>query len=319
MPESVESIQLSVPADASGSRLDQWLARTLPEHNRTEIQRWIKEGRVTVNRDTAKRSYTVDAGDAVEVTIAVPQNVPRATLAPTFPLNIVYEDDDLLVIDKPPGVVVHPAPGHPNDTLVDAILYHRPELAVVGEHLRPGIVHRLDMDTSGLIVVAKSPQSLRYLQAQFKQRQVQKMYLALVEGIIATESGTIDVPLGRHPTERKRQAAFPPDAFPDDGAARPAITTFERVAVYTARISGAVATASFTHQIRVHFAYIKHPVVGDSIYGYPRQRLNVPRLFLHAHRLRFRLPTSGQEQEFISPLPPDLQGVIDLLESESQS
>jgi 23S rRNA pseudouridine1911/1915/1917 synthase len=330
MPGSAEAIRLIVPSDTNASRLDQWLARTLPDHSRSEIQRWIQAGRVTVNGDTAKRSYTVAAGDTVEVVVPIPQTMPPPTSAPTFPLNIVYEDDDLLVIDKQPGVVVHPAPGHPNDTLVDAILYHRPELAIVGEQQRPGIVHRLDMDTSGLIVVAKTPRSLRNLQTQFKQRQVRKTYLALVEGIVAAETGTIDVPMGRHPTERKRQAAFPPGTAPENFVARPAVTTYERAAVYTARIAGPVATASFTlvrayphtgrtHQIRVHFAYIKHPVVGDPIYGYPRQRLNVPRLFLHAHKLRFRLPSSGMEQEFVSPLPPDLQRIIDLLESESQS
>ena len=197
-----------------GQRIDRALAAALPERSRSEVQRWIKEGRVRVGGELAKASLKLSAGDTVQVDLPdAPQ--PVDDLAPeNLALNIVYEDADLLVIDKPAGMVVHPAPGHSGGTLVNAVLHHCPDIAGVGGERRPGIVHRLDKDTSGLIVVAKHDQALRHLQAQFKARTVFKEYLALLEGKLQPPQGRISAPIGRHPTDRKRMAVLPPTTTP---------------------------------------------------------------------------------------------------------
>ena len=255
-----------------------------------------------------------------------PATIVATELAPeAMPLVVVYEDDDLLVIDKPAGMVVHPAPGHAAGTLVNAVLHHCPDIAGVGGERRPGIVHRLDKETSGLIVVAKHDAAHRFLQAQFKDRTVFKEYLALLDGRLQPPEGRIVTPIGRHPTDRKRMAVILPDAPGGQGAARAAITEYHVNAyLIGAPQGGSTATASFTyvsallltgrtHQIRVHFAWLKHPVVGDPVYGLRSPRLPLARQFLHAHRLRLRLPGDGQEHEFVAPLPADLQVVLDSL------
>ena len=226
------------------------------------------------------------------------------------------------MIDKPAGMVVHPAPGHSGGTLVNAVLHHCPGIAGVGGERRPGIVHRLDKDTSGLIVVAKHDVAMRSLQAQFKARTVFKEYLALLEGRLQPEQGRISAPIGRHPTERKRMAVLAPDS-PGAADGREAVTSYRVLGVYTGSVYGrstSVATFSLvsavlhtgrTHQIRVHFAWLQHPVVGDTLYGFRTPRLPLHRQFLHAHRLRLRLPSSGEEREFVAPLPADLQRLLD--------
>jgi 23S rRNA pseudouridine1911/1915/1917 synthase len=316
-----QSLVITLDPAFQGQRLDRGLADALPERSRSEIQRWIKEGRVLLHGETAKASLKLEAGDVV--TIALPEEPQTTDLAAEeFPLAIAYEDDDLLVIDKPAGMVVHPAPGHSGGTLVNAVLHHCPLIAGVGGERRPGIVHRLDKDTSGLIVVAKHDQAHRNLQAQFKARSVFKEYLTLLEGKLQPPQGRISAPIGRHPSERKRMAVLPPDAGgASDG--REAVTSYRVLGVYTAPIYGrttSLATFSFvsavlhtgrTHQIRVHFAWMQHPVVGDTLYGYRTPRLPLARQFLHAHRLRLRLPSSGEEREFVAPLPADLQGLLD--------
>lgn len=313
---------LTVDASSKGQRLDRWLANALPHRSRSEIQRWIREGRVAVDGQLAKASHKLE--DQQVVSVLVPASASVETLAAEpLPLQIIYEDDSILVVDKPAGMVVHPAPGHAAGTLVNAILHHCPGIEGVGGTRRPGIVHRLDKDTSGLIVVAKHDRAHRDLQAQFKARTVYKEYLALVEGRLSPEQGRISAPIGRHPVDRKRQAVFSPSEPGGKTAGRDAVTEYQVLAVYTAPSTGgsaAVATFSLvravlltgrTHQIRVHFAWLKHPVVGDTVYGLRRQRIPLPRHFLHAHQLRLRLPSTGEERTFTAPLPPELQAVLD--------
>lgn len=316
---------ITVDAGGSGERLDRWLAEQLPDRSRSEIQRWVKDGLVAVDGQTARASVRLEQGQ--QIGLAIPEAVAPAGIAPeSLPLNIVYEDDDLLVVDKPAGMVVHPAPGHSGGTLVNAVLHHCPQIEGVGGERRPGIVHRLDKETSGLIVVAKNDHAHRYLQAQFKERTVYKQYLALVEGRLTPARGRITAPIGRHPDDRKRQAVLPADPQTGSSAGREAITDYAVLAVYAApgASSGAPATTfslvgaelhtGRTHQIRVHFAWYKHPIVGDTVYGLRKQRLKLDRHFLHAHRLRLRLPATGTEREFVAPLPAELQAILDQLE-----
>src|SRR4051812_37989403 len=199
------SISLTVPPEDAGQRVDRWLAIALPDHSRSEIQRWIKEGLILVNGATLKASHKVEAGQVLTLQLPA-QNKASELQAEDIPLSILYEDDDLLVIDKPAGLVVHPAPGHEGGTLVNAVLYHCPKIEGVGGERRPGIVHRLDKETSGLILVAKNDRAHWALQAQFKARTVYKEYLALVEGRVEPAQARIVAPLGRHPTDRLRQA-----------------------------------------------------------------------------------------------------------------
>lgn len=316
-----EPLVITVDPALHGLRLDRGLADALPDRSRSEVQRWIKEGRVRLQGEPARPSMKLAAGDIV--TIALPEEPQAADVAAEeLPLAIVFENADLLVIDKPAGMVVHPAPGHSGGTLVNAVLHHCPEIAGVGGERRPGIVHRLDKDTSGLIVVAKHDLAMRSLQAQFKARTVYKEYLALLEGRLYPEQGRISAPIGRHPTERKRMAVLAPDS-PGAADGREAVTSYRVLGVYTGSVYGrstSVATFSLvsavlhtgrTHQIRVHFAWLQHPVVGDTLYGFHTPRLPLHRQFLHAHRLRLRLPSSGEEREFVAPLPADLQGLLD--------
>lgn len=321
----IQPLIITIEQEAHGLRIDRGLADALPDRSRSEIQRWIKEGRVRVGGETAKASLKLLAGDTVE--IDVPEAPQESPLAPeALALNIVYEDADLLVIDKPAGMVVHPAPGHSGGTLVNAVLHHCPDILGVGGERRPGIVHRLDKDTSGLIVVAKHDAAHRNLQAQFKARTVFKEYLALLEGKLQPAQGRISAPIGRHPSERKRMAVLAPDAAGESGG-REAVTVFRTLGLYSGSVygrSGSQATFTLvsailhtgrTHQIRVHFAWMQHPVVGDTLYGFGTPRLPLGRQFLHAHRLRLRLPSSGEEREFVAPLPPELERVLGRLQA----
>jgi 23S rRNA pseudouridine1911/1915/1917 synthase len=293
----------------SGERLDRWLASQLPDRSRSEIQRWISEGRISVQGKLEKASHKLAAGDAIVV--RVPAAKPYEVEAEPIPLEIIYEDDDLLVIDKPAGMVVHPSPGHWHGTLVHAVLYHCPDLEGVGGAHRPGIVHRLDKDTSGLILVAKNDRAHRDLQAQFKGREVQKVYLALVYGRILPPNGEIVAAVGRDIRDRKRMAIM-------EGG-RAAVTRYEALGYYRKHtLLACRPLTGRTHQIRVHLAHIGHPIVGDGVYGGKRRPpAPCPRQFLHAHRIRFRLPATGEEVEFTSPLPADLQAVIEALGRET--
>ncbi len=297
---------VSVDAE-EGERLDKWLAVQLSDRSRAEIQRWIAAGRVTVRGKTCKASYRVAAGD--EIAVHVPPVESYEVEPEPIALEILYEDDDLLVVNKPAGMVVHPAAGNWHGTLVNAVLHHCPDLEGVGGVQRPGIVHRLDKDTSGLILVAKNDRAHRALQAQFKQRQVEKTYLALVYGHVSPPKGEIEAPIGRDPRQRKRMAVV------SSAQGRPALTRYEVSSYYRGcSLLACQPLTGRTHQIRVHLAHLKHPIVGDPVYGGRREPDVVcPRQFLHAYRLRFRLPSTGQEMQFTAPLPADLQAVLDRL------
>ncbi len=310
-PEPTVETTLRFTDITPGERLDKWLTHQLPDRSRTEIQRWIKEGRVRVNGRESKPGYKLEPGDVVEVDIPTP--TPYLKVAPEpIPITILYEDEDLLVIDKPAGMVVHPAPGHTSGTLVNALLYHCPDLQGIGGVERPGIVHRLDKDTSGLILVAKNDRTHRELQRQFQERVVEKAYIALVEGELQPPLGRIEAPIGRDKRHRKRMMVTP--------EGREAITEYKVLRHYPEYTLVEVRPLTGrTHQIRVHFAFIGYPLAGDTVYGRRKQRLKpwLRRHFLHAHRLSFILPRTGERVTFTSPLPRDLEAVLQRLESIS--
>jgi 23S rRNA pseudouridine1911/1915/1917 synthase len=289
----------SFVADAAGLRLDKYVGEKCPELSRTHAQQLIHDGFIKVNGNTAKSSLKLNPGDKVDIVIP-PEPAPRLE-AENIPLSIVYEDADLLVIDKPAGLAVHPAPGHPSHTLVNALLHYLPSLAADDDTLRPGIVHRLDKDTSGLLVVAKNRVAQANLSQQFKDRVVKKTYLTLVNGQLTPEKGTIDAAIGRDPSHRQRMAIV------NEG--REARTEY-RVIRYIGGYSllEIKPETGRTHQIRVHLAAIGFPVVGDATYGLKSPRL--PRQFLHASKITFRLPSTGATVEFESPLPPDLEQTL---------
>lgn len=297
---------ITLVAANTGERLDKWLAGQMPERSRAEIQRWIESGLVTINGHPAKPSRKLIPGD--QLTLTIPAPAPSHLQPEALPLTILYEDRDLLVIDKPAGLVVHPAPGHASGTLVNAILHHCPDLEGIGGVRRPGIVHRLDKDTSGILLVAKNDLAHRHLQAQFKARTVEKTYLALVIGHLTPPAGRIDAAIGRDPRHRQRMAVLPTH----DG--RPALTDYETLTCYTnATLVAAHPRTGRTHQIRVHLAALGHPVVGDIVYGPRRDAFGLGRHFLHAQRLRFRRPSDDAWLDLASPLPPDLQALLDRL------
>jgi 23S rRNA pseudouridine1911/1915/1917 synthase len=292
-------------------RLDKFLADRLPDLSRSGVQRLLAEGQITVNSELVKASYKVQEGDLVVVHL-----LPReeATLvAEEIPLDIVYEDQHLLLVNKPAGMVVHPAPGHAGGTLVNALLAYAPELAASDQE-RPGIVHRLDRDTSGLILVAKNEKVGRVLQRQFKERQVSKAYLALLHGHLQPAWGRIEAPIGRDPRHRQRMAVLP--------GGRDAITEYHILEQFAHTVGPAAGQYSLveaqphtgrTHQIRVHFASIEHPVVADPVYGRGRCTLPLDRQFLHAWRLSFRHPVTRRTIRLEAPLPQDLEQVLSLL------
>lgn len=303
MTDAPESFELVV-AEGAGQRLDRWVATALPDLSRSYVQKLIDDGNVLLNGQAAKSRTAVKDGDAVQILLPPPQ--PSDLVAEDIPLVVRYEDDDLLVVDKQAGLVVHPAPGHPRGTLVNALLHHYPHIRI-GNDLRPGIVHRIDRDTSGLLVVAKHDRAKSSLQAQQLARTMDKVYLVLVEGHFADPEGVIDAPIDRHPVDRLRQAVV--------AGGRPARThyrTLEALGPYS-YVEARLETGR-THQIRVHFAFKHHPVAGDPLYGPRRsvQPLGLTRQFLHAHCLAFRR-LDGERVEVVSPLPPDLQAVLDQL------
>jgi 23S rRNA pseudouridine1911/1915/1917 synthase len=297
-------------------RLDRYLADELRETSRSEIQRWIEQGRVTVNDQIVKSSHSLSTGDMVH--IEPPDPAKDEILAVEMALTVVYQDRDCIVIDKPPGLVVHPATSHRKDTLVNGLLAAYPEMAEMANPeqiggMRPGIVHRLDKDTSGLIVVARHASAKRALQAQFKARTVKKRYLALVHGWLTPPERQVSAPIGRDLGNRKRMAVVS-----QGKNARTIYRTRQYLVVphgsherYTLVEIG--LPTGRTHQIRVHSAYIGHPVVGDQTYGRRRKRLACPRQFLHAYRLAFDRISDGQRLTLESALPDDLRQVLDQL------
>jgi 23S rRNA pseudouridine1911/1915/1917 synthase len=283
-------------------RLDKYITEQRPEISRTQAQRLIEQGHVIVNGSTARSAYKITGGDQILITIPPP---PPSALSPEdIPLKILYEDNDVIVVDKPAGLTVHPAPGHPEHTLANAILSHLPEIPDTGEWQRPGIVHRLDKDTSGLIIIAKNNLAHRKLTEQFKARTVKKIYLTLVKGKVTPNRGTIEAPIGRDRGHREKMA------IADRSHGREARTKY-RVLKHIGNYSllEALPETGRTHQIRVHLAAIGYPVIGDKVYGIKSTLLD--RQFLHAHRIKFQLPSNGKEVEFSSELPPDLAEALE--------
>lgn len=296
--------------ETSGSRLDRFVAERLPGLSRSAVQRLIDEGQILVGGVARKSSYRLQSGEKILVRIPPPE--PAAPRAEKIPLDIVFESRDLLVINKPAGMVVHPAAGHDAGTLVNAILAYCPNLNVGGEK-RPGIVHRLDRDTSGLIVVAKNDVAMRDLQGQFKSRTVKKVYLALVEGRVRPPRGKIDAPIGRDPKHREKMKVV------TRGKTKSAVTIYSTLAnldAYT--FVRAEPQTGRTHQIRVHLAFLGFPIAGDEMYGHGRNMIELNRQFLHAWKIAFELPRGGKRVEFAAPLPEDLQFVLRKLGFDSR-
>jgi len=288
--------------ESSGERLDRFVAIHSPNLSRSFIQKLITKGWITVNTCPARSALKLKTGDCIVITEPPPEPSP---LNPEhIPLDILYEDADVVVVNKPPGMTTHPAPGNRSGTLVNALLGLLPTLAESNNAERPGIVHRLDKDTSGIIVVAKNREALENLSSQFKLREVQKEYFALVKGNIKPDTGLIDAPIGRDCTHRKKMAV--------NSSGRPAKTSFSvrcRFDGYT--LLALKPETGRTHQIRVHLAAVGYPVVGDTTYGI-RSEL-VARQFLHAHQLTFRLPSAGEQVTFTAPLPADLTAALEKL------
>ena len=288
--------------DAGPVRLDQYLVGQLTEFTRAQLQRLITEGMVLLNGRSAKQSNKVRPGDRVSLTI--PPVRPAELVPQWMPLSLVYQDRDIVVIDKPAGLSVHPGPGHPDHTLVNGLLARCPDIQGISGTIRPGIVHRLDKDTSGLMVVAKNHKAHQNISAQIKAREVTKGYLALTVGRVEPNSGLIDEPIARDPRHRKRMAVVPGGR---DSRTRysvlenPAGCSLLELSLETGR----------THQIRVHLAYLGHPLLGDGVYG--RSSPLLTRHFLHANRLGFRHPETGEALEFRSELPSELSSVLDEL------
>jgi 23S rRNA pseudouridine1911/1915/1917 synthase len=287
-------------ADERDIRLDKYVCRQLPELSRARVQKLIADGHITVNGQPAKPGLKLNTGDKINAII--PPTPSEKPLPEAMPLNIIYEDEDLLVVDKPAGLTVHPAPGHPGHTLVNALLARFPHLAGVGDSLRPGIVHRLDRDTSGLMLVAKNSKAQANLIGQFRSHSVTKAYLALVRGRLTPETGIIEANIGRDPRHRQRMAIV------EGGReARTEYQVIRYIGDYT--LLEVRPETGRTHQIRVHLGAIGFPVVGDKIYGVKSPL--VPRQFLHASRLGFSLPATGEYVEFKSELPADLEKALE--------
>lgn len=309
----VEKIcSFEVEQNYQGKRLDQYLAAVADNVSRSQVQRLIEQGMVLVNDRTQRSSYKVRAGDRIQMTVPPPEEI---TLEPEeIPLDILYEDQDLLVINKPAGLVVHPAAGHYRGTLVNALLNHCPDLPGIGGHLRPGIVHRLDKDTSGLILVSKSDLAHQGLSRQLKEHLVRRRYLALVHGQVREEEGLVDAPLGRDPVDRKKMAVLPGND-PRGRVARTHYRVRERFTGYT--LLDVSLETGRTHQIRVHLSYAGYPVAGDPVYGPRRNPLHLPGQALHAYRITFTHPRSGEIMDFQAPLPEVFAAALERLRKES--
>lgn len=288
-------------AGAESARLDKILVGWLPDQSRSRLQNLIREGFVQVNSVLVQKTgHSLQPGDKVQ--IELPPLEPGRLTAEVIPLDILFENSDLLVINKPAGMVVHPAAGHTSGTLAHAVLGHAADLQGIGGEQRPGIVHRLDKDTSGIILVAKNDRAHRWLQEQFKQRKVQKIYLALVDGHPPTPQGRIEAPIARDPAHRKRMAVVPP------GRGRDAVTEYRVIEHFSEHdLIEAAPLTGRTHQIRLHLAFIGCPVVGDAIYGRRKASLPLARHFLHAARLTIRLPGEQQPRTFEAALPRELE------------
>ena len=295
--------------DSAGERLDLVLGRELPELSRSAVQKLMDNGLVTCSGKAVKKNYRVCVGDVIRV--ALPEPEPAEILPEDIPLDVVWEDDAIIVVNKPRGMVVHPAPGHTSGTLVNALLYHcGGSLSGIGGVIRPGIVHRIDMDTSGLLAVAKNDAAHASLSAQLADRSLSRVYEAVVCGRIRDDEGVVDAPVGRHPTDRKRMAVTKKNGRP----ARTFYRVLARYAGYT-RVECRLETGR-THQIRVHMAYIGHPLLGDLVYGRKKPEKGLSGQCLHARELKLIHPVTGMPMTFTAPLPPYFIDVLSRLGPE---
>jgi len=298
--------KLNRTADLAGERADAFLARTVEDLTRSAAQRLLEEGAVTLNGRPVKKNYKTTPGDVLEVVLPDPE--PVDVVPQDIPLDVVYEDDDVIVVNKPVGMVVHPAPGHPDGTLVNALLYHcKNSLSGINGELRPGIVHRIDRDTSGLIIAAKNDRAHLALAEQLQDHSLARVYHAIAVGGFREDEGTVDAPIGRHPVDRKRMAI-------DQKNGRRAVThwtVLERFSGYT-HIQCRLETGR-THQIRVHMASTGHPLLGDVVYGNKKPYPGLAGQCLHAKNLRFIHPTTHQSVEVECPLPDWFEAILNKL------
>ena len=294
---------ICITAEESGERIDALLARTLPSLSRSQVQKLLEQGMVTLNGRELKKNFRCSAGEGYEVILPEPAELPL--IPQNIPLDVVYEDEDLIVVNKARGLVVHPAPGHPDGTLVNALLWHcGNSLSGIGGQRRPGIVHRIDKDTSGLLIVAKNDFTHQGLSAQLADHSLCREYEALVRGNFKQDSGTIDKPIGRHPIDRKRMAVTEKNS-------KPAVTHWQLLASYRgySHILCRLETGR-THQIRVHMASIGHPLLGDFTYGAPSPEKGLEGQCLHARRLRFVHPRTGEHILLETELPAYFMDVL---------
>ncbi len=290
-----------------GQRLDKYLVSRLPELSRSRLQALIQDGFVTVDGLRAhKTGVSLEPGQ--EITVHLPPVESADLVAEDIPIPVIFENNDVLVLDKPAGMVVHPAAGHKQGTLINAALALVPEIEGVGGERRPGVVHRLDKDTSGIILLAKNDRAHHWLQEQFRLRQVEKIYWALVDGHPPTPEGKIEAPVGRDPAHRQRMAVVPLEK------GRSAVTFYRSLERFADQeLIEAHPMTGRTHQIRLHMAFIGCPIAGDTLYGHRRSSLPIHRFFLHARRLTITLPGENKERTFETPLPPELAGILDNL------
>lgn len=303
----LEKMEFKVEEEDAGTRIDKYISNLVEGKSRSFIQGMIEKGAVLVNGNIKKSNYTVRTGDVILVT--VPEPVEMSIKAEKIPLEILYEDADLVVVNKKQGMVVHPASGVYSGTLVNALLDHCTDLSGINGVLRPGIVHRIDKDTSGILVVAKNDNAHNILAHQLKEHSMTRVYYALVEGIVKQDEGVVDAPLGRHPVEKIKMAVV------RDG--RSAVTRYRVIKRYKAQtLVECMLETGRTHQIRVHMAHIGHPVVGDPVYGHKKQRFKLEGQLLHAKKLGFIHPSTGEYVEFESPLPDYFVKVLTVLQNE---
>ena len=298
----MEPIRLRASEESKNQRLDAFLASSLDGLTRSQAARLIESGEVAVNGKTAGKSYKLAGGEDIAVTLPEPE--PVEAVPQDIPLDVVYEDADVIVVNKPSGMVVHPAPGHPDGTLVNALLYHcAGTLSGVGGALRPGIVHRIDRDTSGLIIAAKNDAAHQYLSAQLADHTLARTYECIVVGALREDRGTVVAPIARHPTDRKRMAVV--------AGGREAVTHWEVIARYPGytHVRCRLETGR-THQIRVHMAYIGHPILGDTVYGAKKEVPGLTGQCLHAVGLRFLHPRTHEVVELFCPLPEEFTRML---------